>query len=339
MEAARFVLEPDRTPFYLSRSIYTNLLRSFDGYKLTNDGDARVKSWTRERSVIIGCRGTSIGKFGGINDLLDDVHLSAGGECALSIVNSASRVIEKYLDFDEIIVCGHSLGGAAAFCLAKKYPQVSRAISFNGAAPLIGGPHLGAGKNCVFYHIVGDIISTHIVGTSCIVYRIKLPGLVDWGDPAYYHSSERFYWEGAYELWTAQQEQDDIADYVYHSTSGSYFVTLLTGIVSKYLHRDRIRELVCQNPIPGSQPSGPCLQDYGVGRAGQVFGTFAGGFLGYLLSGTAAVATVVAASPFALAGVAAAPIAGAWLGYNLSKGEGITDIFRPKFGRKGRFKR
>jgi hypothetical protein len=66
----------------------------------------------------------------------------------------------------------------------------------------------------------------------------------------------------------------------------------------------------------------------GVGRAGEILGTFAGGYLAYLLSGTAAVAATVAASPFALLGATvAAPLAGAWLGYRLSKGEGLLDIF------------
>ena len=347
MQVAQFVAEEDHVPFELTASIYEVVKQEYQGYRLTTFGGNRIKCWLgQEGQVIIGCRGTSVHLAGGFNDLLDDVHLSAGGECALSIVRDGSQVLDQMKQgtlttftigstristvIQSIIVCGHSLGGAASFCLARKYPQVTRAISFNGAAPILSEPHLGAGKDrSRFYHIVGDIISTHIDQDSCEVFRIKLPGLVNWNNPGFYHTTARFYTEEGVEFWTPQNEQDDIQDYVYHSTISSFLITLVTGVVTKYLHRDRLRELVCQHPIPGSQSGGPCSKDYGLGRTGGVFGAFAGGYLGYILGASAAAATVVAATPFFVAGVAAAPLAGAYLGYNLAMGQGLLDLTNP----------
>lgn len=74
--------------------------------------------------------------------------------------------------YDSIIFAGYSLGGTAAFCLAKAIPN-SRCVCFNpgnldlliiGAAPtnpIITGP--GTARATV-YHIVGDIISSHMSG-------------------------------------------------------------------------------------------------------------------------------------------------------------------------------
>jgi pimeloyl-ACP methyl ester carboxylesterase len=72
-----------------------------------------------------------------------------------------------------IIFAGHSLGGTAAFCLAMKYPN-SRAVLFNAGAaasnPVLSGP--GPHK-CTHYHIVGDLISTHMSEKAAKIIRIK----------------------------------------------------------------------------------------------------------------------------------------------------------------------
>ena len=77
----------------------------------------------------------------------------------------------------KVIFAGHSLGGTAAFCLASKYTN-SRAVCLNpGAAPtnpILTGP--GPGRVHV-YHIVGDIISTHIGSNAALVRRIKIEGI------------------------------------------------------------------------------------------------------------------------------------------------------------------
>lgn len=298
---SKFIEEQDYTPVALALLMYKRPPQYFAGYEMLPGGSDRVRAWKNGDTVLICCKGTSVTSF---SDIGDDLVLAQGGGCSLSLVVEASELVEMYAKDTKLIVAGHSLGGAAAFCLAKKYP-VSRAISLNGAAPPVGGPHTGSGNNCIFYHIVGDIISTH--AENCMVKRIKLPGQVDWSNPAYYHSSERFFGISIYEEWTAQQEQDSMTWYAYNSTATSSFVSYLAGVVSKRVSRDRIRELVCKNPIPGSEPSGDCLIDYSIPfHVDRILATFAGGFLGFLLGN---------------------PVAGALAGYDLSTGEGVLDQF------------
>ena len=263
--------EEDRIPFTLVYSIYTNLLIDYEGYKY-GGGDDRVKYWINGTSAIVGCRGTSVGYKKGHLDLLDDVKLSLGAGCRLSITQSGKKVMDQLQGYD-IIVCGHSLGGTAAFCLAKEYG--CRGISFNGAAPIVGGAFTGT-QMCTAYHIVGDIISTHIDGYTCTVYRYKIGGEVNWGDPGYYHSSERFFGnEGV--LWSAQQEQDDMQRYVFDSTVGKYLIPLISGVVTKNFSGNKIRELVCKNPIPGSKSGDKCGKQRDLSIfAGQILGLLLG---------------------------------------------------------------
>lgn len=359
MQVAQFVHPDDHAPFELCTSLYGPIKYFYQGYALLDLGNERVRCWFNDNKFVLGCRGTTVGGVGGFEDLKDDLVLSQGGECGLSIVDIANQVLGiiksgvplRYRSnlrtygeitgytINELVVCGHSLGGAAAFCIARQHPEVTRCVSFNGAAPLVGGPHLGAGiQKSRFYHIVGDIISTHMEEDSCEVYRIKLTKTIDWNKPQWYHSTDRFYWEAAFEYWTPQEEQDDIQDYVYNTTLGTWVVTLLTGVVSKYMNRDRLRELVCKNPIPGSQSGGPCAEDYSLGVGGVATGVFGGAWLGWLLAGTELAATMVAATPLAIGGAAFAPLAGAYLGYRLTRGEGLLDIVNPVNLSRKRFK-
>ena len=350
MQIAPFVVEEDKLLFELATSLYHVPKYYYEGYTMLDLGNERVRCWAHGDLVVIACRGTTVGGAGGFSDLKDDLVLSTGGECGLSIVDIANGIVEtlkagqpvKYRDnlgvhgehvfgTPSIRICGHSLGGAAAFCIARHHPEIVFAASFNGAAPIVGGPHLGPGKTrSRFYHIVGDIISTHMEQDSCTVIRIKLPKRVDWNNPKWYHSTERFYWEAAYEIWDPQQEQDDIQDYVYNTTLRTYLLTLFTGVVSKYLNRDRLRELVCSTPIPGSQSGGPCGRDYSLGAGGVITGVWGGAWLGWLLAGSEVAALALAATPFAALGVAAAPLAGAYLGYRLTNGEGLLDVSNPR---------
>lgn len=329
---SEFIYAEDSVAISLAISLYTTPMHYLEGYKLTGEGNERVRCWIKDDgSAIVGCRGTAFHSVGGLSDIIDDLHIASGGNCSLSIINEASKII-SLLEGD-IIVCGHSLGGQAAFCLQKKYPQIRRAISLNGAAPIIGGPFTGSGINeSIFYHIVGDIISTHMDEQTCTLLRIKLPGFVDWSNPSYYHSSDRFFEIFQdYTSFTAQEEQDDITKYVYSSTLTSTFVTLVTGIVTKYLHRDRVRELVCNHPIPGSKRSGDCTHDVGLGETGVALGTFAGSFLGYIFQSEAALAAVTAgiSNPFTAIPVSlgvASAVVGAYYGHKIASGEGLFDL-------------
>jgi pimeloyl-ACP methyl ester carboxylesterase len=72
-----------------------------------------------------------------------------------------------------IIFAGHSLGGTSAFCLAMKYPN-SRAAIFNAGAAASNPVWSGPGpQRCTHYHIVGDLISTHMSEKAAKIIRIK----------------------------------------------------------------------------------------------------------------------------------------------------------------------
>lgn len=77
------------------------------------------------------------------------------------------------------VFAGHSLGGTAAFCLAGMYPN-TRSISFNGGAvatnPVVAGP--GPGRS-TFYHVAGDLISTHMAPEAATVLRYEVGGKIE----------------------------------------------------------------------------------------------------------------------------------------------------------------
>lgn len=322
-QVAPFVRGEDHLVFRLSTSLYGTPIEELGGYKLTNLGSMHARVWVKGGSAIIGIRGTNVNAAGGLSDILDDAALAgvlSAEVCALSVVRHARIITEDLIKrgFCELIVAGHSLGGAAAFCIAKEFPEITRAVSFNGAAPPSGGPHTGALGRSRAYHIVGDIVSTHSDSHTVEVIRVKLldTQLTDWGDPIYYHAVDRFYdHHRQWEYWSAQKEQEDIQDYVYHSTIGSTILNLFTGVVSKYVHVDKLREFICEHPIPGSKSDGPCAKDYSLGRFGKVLGIFAGGLLGLVLGGTSLIAVGVTGAA-----------TGAALGYQLATGEGLLDI-------------
>jgi len=323
---ANFILEQDRLPMVLCFSTYQSIITEKDGYQITVIGSQFARCWVKcPGSVIIGIRGTAVGSPGGYSNLLDDTVIAGligDDKCKLHIVQDVEPFVKEFIDrgFCEIILCGHSLGGEAAICLGTRFPQVTRVITFNGAAPASGGIFPGAGRErTTAYHIVGDVVSTHIDESSCKVFRIKLlePDPTNWGDPFYYHSTERFYYHARkYDFWSAQQEQEDMQDYVYNSTVPTEIVSILLGVVTKYLHRDRLREFICSHPIPGSHTSNQCARDMSLGRTGQALGAFAGGLLGLVLGGTVGIAAL---------GVTGAA-SGAYAGYRLASGEGLLDI-------------
>jgi hypothetical protein len=286
---ADWVDEEDYVLLKLCASLYEYPIKELDGFVLLERGTDSVRAWVRDDEAIVGIMGTS--PKTGLSNILDDAALAGitGGRCSLAVVNQAKAMIDSLGD-KKIKVGGHSLGGAAAFCVAHQYPDLERVVAFNGGAPPTGGAVKGTGMKCRFYHIVGDIISTHVDDSTAHVTRIHLDGQTDWSDTAFYHSTKRFFEERAYTKWTAQQEQDDMVHYVYNLSPTTQFLTLLTGLISKELNRDRIREIICKNPIPTTQPN--CPDIYNTGRdvattAGAIVGGVLGGPIGAALGGTA----------------------------------------------------
>lgn len=302
---AQFVDEQDWLVLEFCTSLYEDPIEEKDGWILMEQGTTSVRVWIKDNEAIVGIMGTS--PKAGISNILDDAALAGIVEdsCDLDVVNQAAALIDS-LDVDYITVGGHSLGGAAAFCIAHRYPEI-RAVSFNGGAPPTAGAVKGAGKDrCRFYHIVGDIISTHIDDSTADVSRIHLLGNVEWNNTKYYHSTERFFEHTSFVYWTAQEEQNSMVEFVYNQSPTTFFITLLTGLISKEFNKDRIREIICKNPIPGTEPNCPDIIN-----SGRVISTLAGGLVGGFLGGPAGL------------------LAGGKAGYDIGSGKGILDFIAP----------
>lgn len=208
----------------------------------------RVAVWVNpiEKIGVLGCRGTGVFKKGFVQDLRDDAVIAGilgrQNTCQLEILKEAVPRMEYLLQLglNEIIAAGHSLGGTASLCLAMKYPQI-RAISlFGGGAatnPITVGP--GAAR-ATHYHILGDLISSHVASSAAKVVRIQKIGYDDWGYP-YPHLVERIFKNDArrWKYISANEEQESWIRF----GNSSYGLTTLSR---------KIRQIVCEKPIPGS---------------------------------------------------------------------------------------
>lgn len=320
---APFILPEDYAPMALCFSTYggdgADVIEEYQRYKLTNVGSMFTRAWFKGGSAIIGIRGTAAGEKGFVDNLVDDFTIAGflGQEgCNLAIVQDAKPFVEEFIKrgFCEIIVAGHSLGGAAALCLAKQYPEITRAVVFNGAAPPTRITE-GAGKaRSRAYHIVGDLISTHIDRETCQVIRVKVGGDVNWGDPGYYHTLDRFYENVPYTIWSPQQEYDSMAYYVHQTTVGSVLLDISFGIISKRVNPQRLREFICNHPIPGSYGSNACAVSAGqavLNGLAPFLGLIGGALLGFLTGGLGTI------------------VWGAIAGAQVALGAGLLDIAKP----------
>lgn len=199
-------IEPnDKAPLLLALSLYNIPRKELDGFVLFRS-DVRVAAWIGPNNVvIIGCRGTSVGSRFGSRDMLDNrVIALEPNYCDLSLVELATKLVKDVTDkingvkstFGKIqdfvlgrkkqdqtniepyfVFVGHSLGGTSAMCLCMKYPN-SRGISYNGGAPPTNPVYVGPGKGrATHYHIVGDLISTHMTEAAAKVIRVKMPNM------------------------------------------------------------------------------------------------------------------------------------------------------------------
>lgn len=142
--------------------------------------------------------------------------------------------------YDSIVFTGHSLGGTAAFCLAQRFPN-SRCVVFNPGAAPTNPIYTGPGpERATVYHIVGDIISSHMSPKAALVFRIKLQ--VPFGSLKA-HGTENFFSSGSYSLLTATQE-----DVLFLKWAKGFNVTgPIYANYSRYLQKQ-----IVYKPIPDS---------------------------------------------------------------------------------------
>lgn len=267
-QIAPWVMPDDRIPLLLALSLYDKTRQSLGPFMIMFDGP-RASAWIdrSKNTVVIGLKGTSEGTIK--KDLEDDfIILSSRSYCNLSIVAQATDLVGKVVEainapadplFESMfdfkpnrdppffIFAGHSLGGTAAMCMTLKTPS-SRGVSFNGGAsptnPITTGP---GPSRFTHYHVVGDLISTHMTSSAARVVRVKIPGN-EFGSTNPHNSGNLL--KGGI-IYSADQED---AEYVRWGSFGNlaYHIVKHLLAVTRFHTKLQTERVVENSPIPDS---------------------------------------------------------------------------------------
>jgi hypothetical protein len=278
---AGFVKPKDRIAAWFAIQIYNENVPEYGDFTLEQKTE-HVGVWTSCTEAIVAFRGTKLGEKGGYQDVGDDIQIALGESCDLAITNQGAPIIQDlYSRGYSITLAGHSLGGKAAICLGSM-PGVVNVVVLNAGAPITNPDYKGPGKG-THYHIVGDIISTHVYGMQTV--RVTKRKTVDWLD-TWFHETDRYFVGESYSFVDAQFEQNDLEDFFFVTGETRLkLINLTTSLLSLgwYSHA---KSLICKVPIPGSEPGRLCIMNFE--RGGDVIEktlfTLVGGLLG-LLSG------------------------------------------------------
>jgi hypothetical protein len=265
---APWVETNDRIPLLLALSLYGETRKTLGVFSIMMDGP-RAAAWIDRNTniVVIGFKGTSEGTIK--KDLGDDFIITTSRSyCNLSIVAQGMDLVrlvteainapldpltESILptkpnrDPPFFIFVGHSLGGTAAMCMTMQVPN-SRGISFNGGASPTNPITTGPGRDrFTHYHIVGDLISTHMSEKAAKVIRIKIQG-AEFGSTIP-HSSGNLTKNGS--LYTADQED---SDYLKWGRVGNLVYNVVKHLlaVTRFHTKLQTERVIEENPIPGS---------------------------------------------------------------------------------------
>lgn len=271
-------LEPnDKVPLLLALSLYETARKELEGFVLFRS-DVRCAAWIGPNNVvIIGCRGTSVGGRYGSKDLADDKIIALNADyCDLTLVTLVTKLVKDVTDkinnvqtstFGKIkdfvlgrkkpeqtniepyfVFAGHSLGGTAATCMAIKFPN-SRSISFNGGAaptnPVIVGP--GASR-ATHYHIVGDLISTHMAQSAAKVIRIKIPN-IEFGTLSSHSSGNLL--NKPFIIFTPDMEDKEYVEW--GKKDKVYSIVSKVLALTPYNTFLKVKNIIETSPIPNSQ--------------------------------------------------------------------------------------
>lgn len=264
----------DKVPILLALSLYGEIRKELFSFKLFRN-DIRCAAWIGPSNiVIIGCRGTSIGSKYGTRDLQDDSIIALNSDyCDLTLVTLISKLVQdvykkinnvpsgvdKVFDFvlgrkrevtniiPTLIFAGHSLGGTAAICSAMKYPN-SRAISLNGGAAPTNPILQGVGpERATHYHIVGDLISSHMSNSAARVVRVKIPNIA-FGTLSAHNSGNIL--NKPFIIYSPTQEDDEYVRWGYKPKEYSVVSNVLA--LTPYHTFIKVLQIVDKNPIPNS---------------------------------------------------------------------------------------
>ncbi len=255
-EIADWIEERDKLPLLLAVSLYSSPILEYAGFRLQQEWSTSVRTgvWFRYETDdwIVGCRGTAITSDGGKQDIADDQKIGFGSYCDLSLVAEGSQIISRILeegwDREDIIVVGHSLGGAAAICLSTHFGV--RAISLNGGAaptnPVLSGP----GPNmAIHYHVFGDLISSHMSPDAARIIRVR-NNQCEFGG-VYPHAAVRMLKRDGPKEYVDATTEDQAYQKWGKRYHGGFFRSFF-GLLG-FLATMKKYEVVQKSPIPGSQ--------------------------------------------------------------------------------------
>lgn len=245
-EVADWVKPEHKCPFLLCVSLYTKPLRFKHDYSFQPAiSTARVGVWQNSAGgYFVGLRGTTFRGIGSNDDFSDDFQIgfARAANPDVSLINEGFRVIDALIkgNAKSVMVGGHSLGGYAAIALGATFRL--NTCSFNGAAPatrpVLSGPGPGLATH---YHIVGDLVSTHMSCLAAQVVRVDKKIGFGFTTP---HSTARFYANDPTTRFL-DATAEDVALCMWAATllPWSVAVSLLVGLI------------VYNNPIPCSARS------------------------------------------------------------------------------------
>jgi hypothetical protein len=202
----------------LSPAGYT-LLKTFNE---TKGKTPRIGLYDNGPLQVVVFRGTSDGV-----DVKDDVALSLGESTGLE--QEGDMMVKEITK--PCIATGHSLGGYGAMKFAQKYhiPCVVFNAAASAMSPVTSGPGLGS----VAYHIVGDLVSSHIGENALTVVRIDIG--FGFSATLFCHSLQRFLEERPGKLISSGEENYVFAEFRNGLNLGVSLIHNLTGGLSTAL--------------------------------------------------------------------------------------------------------
>lgn len=345
-QAAPYIAANDAILVYLAtvaykytRPISINDLQYFKGIS-----SARIAVYTTCSVAYVCVRGTSPGKIGGIKDILDDLVIAMTAGCELDIVIEGWYIMSQLrtLGYREFKVCGHSLGGRGALCLSR-YEGVTQCVALNAGGGVTAPANVGVSPAiCTHYHIVGDMISTHIMDNGCKNVRVVVGDALRRKNiiPMYFgysanplftvydvnflsldnHSASNFLSQQPYAVTTAQEEQNSLEYYWFQAAQVPInLLSTILGAVGGQFYQE-VGTMICANPIPGAQQWIYCrYQNSGWKIYNDFMNEVLGGISGFLIG-------------FVTLGPSGA-IEGAQAGIDLAKGDinSILEKFIPNY--------
>lgn len=291
---ADFIYPQDKFLAYLACIVYGPRPHVINGAYIDQDLTTdRIAVWKTTSVAYIACKGTGLGTSTGAADFFDDIALTMGILCNLSIVKEGNAAVAKLqeMGYFQIHICGHSLGGRGALCVASSNSSIKKCVVLNAGAPVVAPGAVGPGPNiATHYHIYGDLISTHQRDSNCLnvrvlvgpeeryklleVYRDFLlaeqvfaiengydpkipkeldpPIKIDWFNPVW-HGTERFYKSpDPWRYATPQEEQLSLE--AYFLVQKNIDLTIISTALSSFGLEfvDVLKDAVCGNPIDGA---------------------------------------------------------------------------------------